>query len=95
MSFQMVQLESGLKVTLTLRHLGFWFKDQWSRLLQDLDSCHGKVFLDLGQVSYVDVTIRNLLEEARKQNPRIELVGFPRGIHGISMNQIAPATVTK
>ncbi len=81
MSFQLYQLESGIKVTTRLRHLGFWLKDSLVQALSAVSGQNQNVYLDLGPVSYVDETIASLLREARAQFPNLQLVGFPRNFH--------------
>lgn len=78
MSFQLNQIENGVKVTTGLRHLGFWIKDSLNRVLKTLLENNQAIYLDLGTVSYVDEAISQLIQEVRKRHPQIQLVGYPR-----------------
>lgn len=77
MSFQLVQIENGVKVSTGLRHLGFWIKDSMTRVLKSLTQKDQAIYLDLGTVSYVDESISQLIQDIRAQYPQIQLVGYP------------------
>jgi len=80
MSFQLLSTENGIKVTTKLRHLGNWLQESLSRVFQDAARQNAVVYLDLGCVLYVDETISHMIREACAQSPRVQLVGYPRGL---------------